>query len=205
MMSQGICESLFAHAAKRGNSRLLCALLDGGLRPNIHWVVSIDMPYGAGAYYGARITIRCALLLACAAGDTREAFDVARRYPPIVESALTHDEHPGFLSAIMPSRLGDLAALGVKLDAVDSEGNGLAHWWAKNGRLDGWSTLAEVAPKAFDLLNLSGKRGVDLVVEAFEDPGALAAFQNKLARSEGRLIARETQRAPRSVHSKPRL
>lgn len=195
------CEALFTHAASRGDARLLCALLDGGLRPNPKWTARMSTS-DAEAY---KSHLRSSLLVACAAGASREAFDVARSCPAVVEAALALGDFPECLAAVPPSRLADLAALGVDLAAVDPDGRGLAHWWADNGQLVGWPTLSRVAPKAFELLDRSGRRGVDSALAGLEDEAARAAFQAMLARKEGREIARESERAPRRKGSSSRL
>ena len=171
------CERLYQWAIHWADGPLASALLDAGLRPNPQWTLRVDHA-------------RESVLVLSAKRESPGAFDVFKRCPAAAQAAQKCSHSTRSLRHIPVTRLLELHALGVAIDAHSpSEGN-ILHAWAELDSLPrpGWASLARELPHLFSQTDKHGETGVEKMRKKIRSQKAKDEFDASLVRVEAREI-----------------
>lgn len=182
-----MCESLYRCVVLGDDAELAVALLDGGLRPNKEWSVSIKPPR-----HKPSEEPKIPMVALAAAMERPELFEFFKGCPPAMAAAKRSAPSPEKLRDVPIGRLMELREAGVDIEGIDEKGRSLPHLWAQQDRdpRGGWATLSKKVPRLFDMKDEAGMTGADLM--AAKLLGAQKdEFLASLSRIESREISRE--------------
>lgn len=212
-MPRDAAQALFSVAVDVGSASLLEALLNARLRPSPDWMIKRPttffdkhqkMPGGESSCPDMQAI---SLVMACALNsNAQDLFNVAASCPAALAAARSRKASPWRLLPLSIGRLQELDDLGIPLDGLDVEGNGLFHVWAlvDHSPRSGWPTLGRKLPELFSLRNSKGATGSESMASKLSAEGARDFFAT-LARMEARDIRQASGPAPtKKTAPKPR-
>lgn len=212
-MPREAAQALFSVAVDVGSASLLEALLNARLRPSPDWMIQRPtnffhnhhkMPNGESSRPDMQAI---SLVMACALNsNAQDLFTVAVSCPAALAAARSRKASPWRLWPLSIGRLQELGDLGIPLDGLDVEGNGLFHVWAlvDPSPRSGWPTLGRKLPDLFSRRNSKGATGAESMASKLSDEGSRDFFAT-LARMEARDIRQASGPAPtKKTAAKPR-
>lgn len=190
-MSVSVVKKLYRSAFDGDDAELMKALLDARLRPGADWSVDKRLNYYDKQQNSVEI-MRRSIVWEAAKLASPEMLRLLKSCAPAMAAARTQKEAPESMELCPIGRVMELMESGVPIDAVSSDGDGLAHIWAKRDRepRDGWATLARKAPEVFSMKNKAGRCGHELMAEKLNGEQK-DEFLAALSRIETREIKRD--------------
>lgn len=196
-MDVSVVRKLYRSAFDGDDAELMKALLDSRLRPGADWSVDKRLNYYE-QQRNSNQSLRSSIVWEAAKLASPEMLRLLKSCAPAMAAARAQKETPESMELCPIGRVMELMESGIPIDGVSSNGDALAHVWAKMDRepRDGWATLARKAPDVFSLKNKAGRCGHELMAEKLNG-GQKDEFLAALSRIETREIKRDV--APMKV------